>query len=215
MMTTIDRRQESGVAIVTVRSSVKRRYDSAGVPNGVYAVQNGNTWPDSRPPLVLDTIGMSVQMLVELLANPPTVKNKLLQPISHLCSDPQANTLQEKPQFVPLIALADPHDWRALRLLKLCPTVQLVCPDDPGKFRRWLVHFDSMVFMRSDDLLNGWLVDPAPDLKLDCQPRPHQLGLACAGIWAVCLPAQRGRLTCGYKHPQRLSVGRSISTKSL
>lgn len=168
MITLADRRKQPGMAIVTVRSGIKWRYESAGVPNRVYRVQNGNTWPNYRPPLVLDTIGMPAQMLVDLLADPPKVQDEQPETATQAAiKNPQTNKLQEKSQFAPLIALADPHDWRALRLLKLCPMVQLVCPDDPLAFRYWLPNFDSIVLTRSGDPLAGWLVDPAPDLKLD------------------------------------------------
>ncbi len=169
MTITIERRKRRGVAIVTVRSNIKWRYESAGIPNGVYSVQDGNRWPDHRPPLVLDTIGMPPQVLVDLLANPPQAKkvqphNELRLPV---LSEPQASKLLGKPQYVPLIALAHPCDWRALRLLKLCPTVQLVCPDEPTKFQRWLCHLDAIVPTRTGVSLTAWMLDPAPDLKLD------------------------------------------------
>lgn len=142
-----ERRTKRGVAIVSARPSVKWRYECAGVPNGIYSVQDGNTWPDHRPPVVLDTIGMAVQTLVALLACPPRVA------AAH--------------QHVPLLALADPFDWRVLRLLNLCPAVRLVCPDDPTTLQRWLQHLDGIVPARTGAALSGWMLDPAPDLNLD------------------------------------------------
>ena len=166
MSTTVERRKQRGVAIVTVRSSIKWRYESAGIPNGVYSIQDGNRWPSYRPPLVLDTIGMPVQMLVDLLANPPQVKQErvLRWPIF---PEPPASTSLEKAHYVLIIALAHPSDWRTLRLLQLCPTVQMVCPDDPAKLQRWLRHLDGIVPTRTGVSLSGWMLDPAPDLKLD------------------------------------------------
>ena len=169
MMPTTERRKQRGVAIVSVRGSIKWRYESAGNPNGVYSVQDGNTWPAHRPPVVLDTIGMPPQILVDLLANPPQVKKEqsLYDLRLPVFSEPQASKLLEKPQYAPFIALAHPCDWRALRLLKLCPTVQLVCPDEPAKFQRWLRHLDAIVPTRTGASLTAWMLDPAPDLKLD------------------------------------------------
>src|SRR6266508_996430 len=133
MTITTERRKRRGVAIVTERSSIKWRYESAGIRNGFYSVQDGNKWPDFRPPLVLDTMGMPPQVLVELLANPPQAKkvqphNELRLPV---LSEPQASKLLGKPQYVPLIALAIPCVCLPLLLLKLSPTVQLVGPVEP------------------------------------------------------------------------------------
>ena len=167
MIPTTERRKQCGVAIVSMRGSIKWRYESAGIPNGVYSVQDGNTWPDHRPPLVLDTIGMSPHVLIDLLANPPRVKkvpDDLRLPVF---SEPQTSKLQEKPEYVAIVALAHPCDWRALRLLKLCPTVQLVCPDEPTKCQRWLQYLDAIVPTRTGVALTAWMLDPAPDLKLD------------------------------------------------
>lgn len=148
---------------------MKWRYESAGIPNRTYPVQDGNRWSEYRPPLVLDTIGMPLPMLVDLLAHPPQVPNEQRYhdqwwPIS---SDAALRISPDTTQYVPLIALAHPSDWRTLRLLKLCPTVQLVFPDDPTRLRRWLPHLDTIVLTRSGTLLKGWLIEPAPDLKLD------------------------------------------------
>ena len=169
MITTTERRKQRGVAIVTMRSSIKWRYESAGIPNGIYSVQDGNRWPDYRPPLVLDTIGMPPQVLVDLLANPPQAKKERLPFEMRLsaCSELQTSKLLEKPQYVPIIALAHPSDWRALRLLELCSTMQMVCPDEPAKFQGWLRHLDAIVPARSGAPLTAWMLDPAPDLKLD------------------------------------------------
>lgn len=169
MITTTERRKQSGIAIVSVRSNIKWRYESAGIPNGVYPVQEGNRWPDYRPPLVLDTIGMPPQMLVDLLANPPQLKKE--QPPNAMrlsaCSEQQTSKISEKPRYVPIIALAHPSDWRALRLLKLSPLVQMACPDEPAKFQGWIRHLDAIVPARSGAPLTAWMLPPAPDLNLD------------------------------------------------
>ena len=167
MITTTERRERRGVAIVTMRSNIKWRYESAGIPNGIYSVQDGNTWPDHRPPLVLDTIGMPLSILVALLADPPRMKQAQPDVTTRSSADAPMSKLQDKPLCLPFIAFADPHDWRTLRLLKLCPTVQLVCADDPETFRRWLPHLAGMLLTRSGNPSDGWLVDPAPELNLD------------------------------------------------
>jgi hypothetical protein len=125
-----ERRQTEGVVVVTTTERalcVKQRFLATGVPVSVLPVQDGPAWPQLRPPLVLDTIGMPVEMLVVLLADPARV----------------TSMPKEQSERVPMAALADPSDWRTLRLLILCPAVRLISADDLLSVRWWVRHLSS------------------------------------------------------------------------
>jgi hypothetical protein len=88
---------------------------------------------------LLDTIGLAVEVLVTLLVHAPPA---------------------------PLIALADPDEWRTLRLLALCPSVRLVSADDIAPLRVWVRHLASMLPTRSTPPV-VWLIPAPPPLPLD------------------------------------------------
>jgi hypothetical protein len=145
MMITNERRTRNGVAIVTQRPDLKVRYTAAGIPCGVYAVQPNVTWPAHRPPVVLDTIGMPPAVLTQLLATAP----------AH-----------------PLIAIAEAHDYRALRLCAWCPTVQMIGPDEPALVRRWLRHLAGMVPHQTYGAPIAWLMPPPRLYRLEPSALP-------------------------------------------
>jgi hypothetical protein len=157
-MMTDERRRQLGVAIVTARPGlIKQCYRAAGFGARVLMVQAGPSWPEHRAPVVLDTIGLPLGELVALLANPPALLPATHQPIGGR---------RAPATDVPLIAFAAAQDWRALRLLTLCPAVRLICPDDPAVLWRWLPHLGGAVAARADAPLI-WLVAPPPALQLD------------------------------------------------
>lgn len=171
-MTQHDRRKQDGVAIVTLRPDIKHRCIDAGLPARALRVQPGPSWPEEyRPPVVLDTVGLPVEHLVILLANPPRVVTGTDQPSpSPLKPQPATKQKEQKERtgpLMPLIALADPDDWRTLRLLALCPSIYLICPDKPFMLHRWVRHFSGVVSARSREVSKGWLVALPPDLRLD------------------------------------------------
>jgi hypothetical protein len=149
-----ERRQREGVAVVcgTIEraSHVKQRFLAGGVLVRVLPVQDGPTWPQLRPPLILDTIGMPVEMLVMLLADPARV----------------TSMSREQSGLVPMAALADPRDWRTLRLLMLCPAVRLISADDQPTVRHWARHLSSALPSRRPVSGPACLFAPPPPLPL-------------------------------------------------
>ena len=133
-------------------------------------MQEGPAWPEHRPPVVLDTVGLPVEVLVVLLADPPKMKSSKAnhQLTVQVSASPaeQMRTLKEVP-FAPLAALADAGDWRALRLLALCPAVRLICPADPAELRPWIRHLAMMRTLRRIAPVPAWLISPPPPLRLD------------------------------------------------
>jgi hypothetical protein len=132
-----ERRNSSGLAVVTTvgrAAQIERQTRATGIPTRILMVQDGPTWPVLRPPALLDTISLLPDVLVALLANTPPS---------------------------PLIALADPVDWRALRLLALCPAVRLITADDTAALRMWVCHLASVLPPRATQATPVWLV-PAP-----------------------------------------------------
>jgi hypothetical protein len=171
-----DRRQMEGVAVVsgtTERASrVKERFLAAGVSARVLPVQDGPAWPEIRPPLILNTIGMPIEMLVALLANPPVIKRSSASvvdqaPIAQPRTLPaiRATMLREHVELVPIGALADPSDWRTLRLLMLCPAVRLISADDLLMVRRWARHLSSAFPPLRPASEPACLVAPPPPLS--------------------------------------------------
>ncbi len=148
-----DRRYMEGVVVVTTTeraSRVKQRFLTGNVSARVLPVQDGPAWPQLRPPLILDTIDMPVEMLVALLANPPVIKRSSASVVDQApTAQPRtlpatrATMLREHVELVPIGALADPRDWRTLRLLMLCPAVRLISADDLSLVRRWAYHLSS------------------------------------------------------------------------
>jgi hypothetical protein len=137
-----ERRTTDGLAIVTTTgraACITQRCRAAQLPARVLAVQEGPAWPVLRPPALLDTIGLAVEVLVRLLVHAPPA---------------------------PLIALADPHEWRTLRLLALCPAIRLVSADDIAPLRVWVRHLASMLPTRSTPP-TAWLIPAPPPLPLD------------------------------------------------
>jgi hypothetical protein len=137
-----ERRTTDGLAIVTTAgraACIAQRCQAARLPARVLAVQEGPTWPVLRPPALLDTIGLAVEVLVRLLVHAPPA---------------------------PLIALADPDAWRTLRLLALCPSVRLISADDIAPLHVWVRHLASMFPARSTPPA-VWLIPAPPSLPLD------------------------------------------------
>ena len=59
-----ERRKTEGLAIVTVRAEyIKPRCLAAGIAARALTVQEGSAWPEHRPPVVLDTVGLPVEVL--------------------------------------------------------------------------------------------------------------------------------------------------------
>jgi hypothetical protein len=165
-----ERRKTEGLAIVTARAEyIKPRCLAAGVAARALTVQEGPAWPEHRPPLVLDTVGLPVEVLVALLANPPKVKRANYQtaarPAALLVE--QARAPKEATPLAPLVALADADDWRTLRLLALCPAVRLIGPSDPAELRPWIRHLAMMQTLRRTAPAPAWLISPPPPLRLD------------------------------------------------
>jgi hypothetical protein len=151
-----ERRTTDGVAIVTTRAEyIKPRFLAAGIPARVLPVQDGPAWPAHRPPLVLDTIGLPVEVLVALLADPPNVSGLP----AHAWAPNTASTGV-------LVALADAGDWRALRLLALCLAVSLIAPDDPATLRPWIRQLATVQMPRRSQPMPVWLIPPPPPLRL-------------------------------------------------
>jgi hypothetical protein len=71
-----ERHKTQGVAIVTARAEyMKPRCLAADIV--ARADSAGRTYlAGNRPPLVLDTVGLPVEVLVGLLANPPRMQSK-------------------------------------------------------------------------------------------------------------------------------------------
>jgi hypothetical protein len=166
-----ERRKTEGVAIITMRGEeVKSRWLAAGISARALSVQEGPAWPEHRPPVVLDTIGLPVEMLVVLLADPPKVhqSNAQQQPAiwANVPPPTQPNPWQDAP-FVPIAALADGADWRTLRLLALCPAVRLIGPDDPDVWRQWIGHLAAMRAPQRAAPAPAWLIPSPPPLRLD------------------------------------------------
>jgi hypothetical protein len=164
-----ERRTTEGLAIVTARAEyIKPRCLAAGIAARALTVQEGSAWPEHRPPLVLDTVGLPVEVLVALLADPPKVKRANYQTAARPAAPPveQIRTLKDIP-LAPLVALADADDWRTLRLLALCAAVRLICPADPAELRPWIRHLAMMQTLRRTAPAPAWLVSPPPPLRLD------------------------------------------------
>lgn len=98
------------LAIVTMRPGVKARYAAAGVDVAAYCIQEGGHWPQipDELPIVLDTIGMPPDLLIQLLSWVPDT----------------------------LVVIAEPEALLTLRLLAMSQDVQLVLPDDPNALRQ-------------------------------------------------------------------------------
>jgi hypothetical protein len=174
------RRNIRGIALVTTAaraSDVKQLCAAASLPARVLAVQEGLTWPEVRPPIVLDTIAMPLEMLIALLANPPLVQKVSVSPLpgaraaqAKAASAAQAMLLEEHTEPMPLGVLADPDDWRTLRLLPLCPSVRMVSSADQMVLRRWVRHLGSVLAPRQGANSLVWLFEPPP-------PVPTQLAV--------------------------------------
>lgn len=151
-----ERRNHLGIAVVTNRPRQISHYcQSAGLSARMLSVQSGPAWPDHRPPVLLDTIGLPVNELVALLARPPRL------------SAPPAARPAAEPRFAPVMAVADPSDWRALRLLRLCPAIELVCSENPAGLVRWLAYLEHRVLAHPRADQTVWLVEPPPDRSVD------------------------------------------------
>lgn len=166
------RRNIRGIAVVTTAAraaSMKQLCAAASLPARVLAVQEGLTWPEVRPPIVLDTVAMPLEMLVALLANPPLVQKVSVAPV-HGARAAQAMLLGENTEPMPLGVLADPDDWRTLRLLPLCPSVRMVSSADQMVLRRWVRHLSGVLAPRQPAHSLVWLFAPPP-------PVPTQLAV--------------------------------------
>jgi hypothetical protein len=167
-----ERRKTQGVAIVTARAEyIKPRCLAAGIAARALTVQEGPAWPEYRPPLVLDTVGLPVEVLVALLADPPRMKSpkaneRSAAPLSGLPAE-LAKAQKDAAPFAALVALADAEDWRTLRLLALCPAVQLICPADPLELRPWIRHLAMVQTLRRAAPAPAWRISPPPSLRLD------------------------------------------------
>ena len=128
--------------------------EAAGLPARVLSVQSGPAWPEHRPPVLLDTIGLPVEELVVLLARPPRLGTA---PVARAAERP----------FARVVALADPADCCALRLLGLCPAVELVCAESPQGLARWLAYLEQRVVARSRGGQAIWLIEPPADAPLE------------------------------------------------
>jgi hypothetical protein len=166
-----ERRKTQGVAIVTARADyIKPRCHTAGIAARVLTVQEGPTWPEHRPPLVLDTVGLPVEVLVALLADPPRMKSPKAnyQTAARPAALPVEQTTAPKNlPLAPLAALANAGDWRTLRLLALCPAVRLIGPADPADLRPWIRHLAMVQTLRRAAPAPAWLISPPPSLRLD------------------------------------------------
>jgi hypothetical protein len=132
-----ERRNTTGLAVVTTvgrAAQIERLVRATEMSARILMVQDGPAWPMLRPPTLLDTIGLLPEVLVALLATSPPS---------------------------PLVALADPADWRALRLLALCPAVRVIMADDMATLRRWVGHLASLLPRYRTRAEPVWLV-PAP-----------------------------------------------------
>jgi hypothetical protein len=167
-----ERRKIEGVAIVTARAEyIKPRCLAAGIAARALTVQEGPAWPEHRPPVVLDTVGLPVEVLVALLANPPRMKSpkaneRPAAPVSGLPAE-LARAEKDAAPFAPLVTLADADDWRTLRLLALCPAVRLIGPADPLELRPWIRHLAKMQTLRRAAPAPAWLIPPPSPLRLD------------------------------------------------
>lgn len=150
-----ERRIQMGIVVVTKRPrQVGVHCQAAGLPARVLSVQSGPAWPELRPPVLLDTIGLPVEELVALLARPPRL------------SAAPGDRAAERP-FAPVMALADPADCCVLRLLGLCPAVELVCAESPQGLARWLAYLEQRVVARSRGGQTIWLIEPPADAPLE------------------------------------------------
>jgi hypothetical protein len=167
-----ERRTTEGLAIVTMRAEyIKPRCLAAGIASRALTVQEGPAWPEHRPPVVLDTVGLAVEVLVALLADPPKVKTlrankRSAAPVSGLPAA-LAKAAKDATPLAPLVALADADDWRTLRLVALCPAVRLIGPADPAELRPWIRHLAIMQTLRRTGPAPAWLISPPPPLRLD------------------------------------------------
>lgn len=160
----LERRIQKGVAVVTRRPRQIGLYcETAGLPARVLSVQSGPAWPEHRPPVMLDTIGMPVEELVVLLARPPRLQAAPIERAAERA-------------FAPVIALADPADCHAMRLLGLCPAVELVCAENTVGLARWLAYLEQQAVARSRGGQTIWLVEPPADAPLE----PELLALLAA-----------------------------------
>ncbi len=159
-----ERREKYGFAVVTGRGKyIKPLFDAAGIPTRMVVVQDGPAWPDFRPPAIVDTVGMPIEQLVVLLANPPKLKTqgKAAQPTVR-ASSPSAT-----PMLMTLAALVDPDDYRALRLCALCPAVRVICSDEMPVLRLLVRHLSGAVAPRSSTTRPACLVPAPPHIPLD------------------------------------------------
>jgi hypothetical protein len=204
------RRDIRGIAVVTTAAraaSMKQLCAAASLPARVLAVQEGLTWPEARPPIVLDTVGMPLEMLITLLAYPPLVQKV---PVSLLhrarvaqgraASAAQAVLLGENTEPMPLGVLADPDDWRTLRLLPLCPSVRMVSSADQMVLRRWVRHLSGALTPRQSAHSLVWLFAPPP-------PVPTQLAVdQAAARHILCDPLLLRVLAALPSSPSYMSV---------
>lgn len=167
------RRVTSGVAIVTTAAraaSVRQRYDATGLVARVLVVQDGPSWPAHRPPVILDTIGLPVAILIGLLVNAPPA---------------------------PLFALADRADWRTLRLLGLCGAVRLIAPDDALVTCRWMHYLQGTVAAQASARTRVWILPAPPPLPLDPLLLPILAALPSSSSYAAaaaCCPLSTSTL---------------------
>lgn len=127
--------------------------EAAGLPARVLPVQSGPAWPEHRPPVLLDTIGLPVEELVVLLARPPRLQ--------------AASERAAERGFAPVIALADPAGYCAMRLLRLCPAVELVCAEHTAGLARWLAYLEQRALGRLCGGQTIWLIAPPDDAPLE------------------------------------------------
>ncbi len=167
------------VTTIERASRVKEHFLAGGVSARVLSVQNGPAWPQLRPPLVLDTIDMPVEMLVALLANPPMVKKSFASMVdlpraAQVSTPPAARAMmpKERAELVPMGALADPRDWRTLRLLMLCPSVRLISADDLLIVWRWARHLSSALAPRHLASEPAYLFTPPPPIPIQHHAAP-------------------------------------------
>ncbi len=160
------------VTTIERASRVKEHFLAGGVSARVLSVQDGPAWPQLRPPLVLDTIDMPVEMLVALLASPPVVKKSSASVVDRARAAQPRTLPRGRAELVPMGALADPSDWRTLRLLILCPAVRLISADDLPTVRRWARHLSSALPPHRPASEPACLFAPPPPLPTQLHVEP-------------------------------------------
>ena len=128
-----DRRQDDGLAVVTTAACsgvLKARCTAIGLRTRVVPVQDGGQWPNVRPPVVLDTRGISEADLLTLLVRTPGA---------------------------PIFALAAPDQRRVLTMLSLTPEIHLICAD-VTVLPRWLPYLCTTLPSTRPHPL--WLIPP-------------------------------------------------------